>query len=398
MSILTSSPAVQRPAAMALALAALVGLAACTEQPEQSEPAKPVRVLQVRLAAPGGSDSYTGAVRARVESDLAFRVGGKIVRRHVEVGQQVRSGDAIAELDAQDYALAVSAAGNQQRAAAAEAEQAAADAARFDRLAAQGFVSAAEAQRHRTRADAARERLGQARQEVELARNRSAYTMLRAPFDGVITSLRAEPGQVVEDGQPVATMAKGGEREIIVDLPESRVVEARRSTNGHASLWSGDGTRFAVTLRELAPIASTVTRTYRARYRIGPDAPPMELGMTATVWLEGDSSASAAGASVATLPASALHHRDGQPAVWTVPASGTPTLVPVQVVRYAENEVQVSGLREGELVVTAGVQKLNAGLQVVAVNEDGKPVADASGPGGTLRTAAANRPWPTVSR
>jgi RND family efflux transporter MFP subunit len=368
----------------AAAILAALLIAACSKPAATLVPPKPVRVQQVVLAPAGQDDSYTGSVRARVESEVAFRVGGKVVKRHVEVGQRVRAGDVIAELDGQDYALGVSATINQQQAAAVDAEQAASDATRWTRLAAQGFVSQTEAERYRSRADAARERVDQARRQVDLARNRAAYAVLRAPFDGVVTALRMEAGQVVGEGQPVATLAALGEREIAIDIPESRVLHAKRSTAATASLWAVDGTRFPVTLRELSPAATAATRTYRARYRIGPDAPPMELGMTATVWLGAVPTGSAA-QRVATLPASALHHQSGQSAVWTVPAvGGTPTLVPVQVVRYGQDDVQVTGVRDGQLVVTAGVQKLSAGMSVVAVNADGNPIS-AGMPG----------PWPT---
>jgi len=219
--------------------------------------------------------------------------------------------------------------------------------------------------------------LDQARRQVELARNRAAYTVLRAPFDGVVSALHIEAGQVVGEGQAVVTLAKLGEREIVIDIPESRVLGAKSASGATASLWSSDGVRFPVRLREVSPVASVDTRTYRARYTIGAGAPPMELGMTASVWL-GNKSGGIAATRVATLPASALHHHDGAPAVWTVaPGGSTPSLVPVQVLRYEQELVSVTGLREGQLVVTAGVQKLFPGMKVLAVNSEGRPVTAA---------------------
>lgn len=357
---------------LAVAAGTVLLLAACSNPVATVAPPKPVRVQPVVLAAADRQESFTGAVHARVESDLAFRVGGKVVQRHVEVGQQVRAGQVIAELDATDFGLGVAAALNQQQAAAVDAEQAASDAARFARLLDEGAVSQGDVERQRARADAARERLDQARRQVELARNRAAYATLRAPFDGVVTALRLEAGQVVSEGQPVATLAAAGEREIVIDLPESRVVAAKRSA-ATASLWASDGARFAVTLRELSPSASSATRTYRARYRVGPDAPPMELGMTATVWV--GAGGDARRSSVATLPASALFHRDGHAAVWTVEGNGSaPTLVPVEVVGYGQDEVQVTGLAAGQLVAIAGVQKLSPQMKVVAVDSADRPV------------------------
>jgi RND family efflux transporter MFP subunit len=359
-------------AILALAAAALA-LSACSKPAEVAAPPKPVRVQQVALAAAEQEESYTGAVHARVESDVAFRVGGKVVRRAVEVGQRVRAGDLLAQLDPQDYALALAAAANQEQAAAAEAAQAAADARRFNRLAEQGFVSEAEAQRYRSRATATSERLDQARHETELARNRAAYAALRAPFDGIVMATQAEVGQVVSAGQPVVTLAGLGDREIVVDIPESRLPQAKRKS-AFATLWVANAHRFAVSLRELSPVASAATRTYRARYQVGRDAPPMELGMTATVWI--DSESGDAPARTARLPASALHHREGAPAVWVVPAAGgAPVLTPVQVVRYGADEVQVSGVRDGELVVVAGVQTLYPQMHVVAIDADGRQIA-----------------------
>jgi len=240
-------------APLALTLGATLLLAACTKTPPAVAIPKPVRVQTVTLAAPDRRESFTGAVHARVESDLAFRVGGKVVRRNVDVGQRVRAGDVIAAVDAQDYALGLDAAAHEQQAAAVDAAQAASDAGRFDRLLAQGAVSQGDVERQRARADAARERLEQARRQAELARNRAGYAVLCAPFDGVITALRLEAGQVVAEGQAVASIAASGEREIVVDLPESRVLQARRMPLASATLWSDGGKPFAVALRELAP-------------------------------------------------------------------------------------------------------------------------------------------------
>jgi len=372
----TFSPTRLVPFALAASTALL--LAACSKPGATVTPPKPVRVQPVVLTAADKQESFTGAVRARVESDLAFRVGGKVIQRLVEVGQQVRAGQVIAELDAADYGLGVAAALNQQQAAAVDAEQAASDAARFARLLSEGAVSQGDVERQRARADAARERLDQARRQVELARNRAGYAVLRAPFDGVVTALRLEAGQVVSEGQPVATLAAKGEREIVIDVPESRVLATKRST-ATASLWASDGARFAVALRELSPIASAATRTYRARYRVGADAPPMELGMTATVWL--GAGGDARRPAVATLPASALVHRDGRAAVWNVDANGgATTLVPVEVIAYGQDDVQVTGLATGQLVAVAGVQKLTPQMKVVAVDGDDKPVLAQAAP------------------
>lgn len=378
-----------RPA-LVLAAASTVVLAACSKPQPPAPPPKPVRAMPVVLTTDHDGASFTGAVRARVESDLAFRVGGKVVRRHVEVGERVKAGDPIATLDAADYDLGLQAALAQQQAASVDAAQAAADAERFARLLADGAMSAGDVERQRARADAARERLTQAQRQVELARNRASYAVLRAPFAGVVTQLRVEAGQVVAEGQPVAGLAADGEREIVVDVPESRIAQLR-TASASASLWSGGGERFPVALREVSPVAAPGTRTYRARYRVvervverrgEATADALRLGMTATVWLDaGPGTHGKSAAPVALLPASALHHRDGQPAVWTIDrSSGAPARVPVTVVRFGQDEVAVTGLASGQWVATAGVQKLAEGMRVAAVSEDGRALADAGAP------------------
>lgn len=365
------------PRSRARELAVFVSvLAGCSAPPAPVAPPKSVRVMAVTAGQDRDQASFTGAVRARVEADLAFRVGGKVVRRHVEVGQRVRAGDPIAELDGADYALGLAAAVAQQQAAAVDAAQASSDAERFARLQAEGAMSAGDVERQRARADAARERLTQAQRQAELARNRAAYAVLRAPFDGVVTQLRLEAGQVVAEGQAVAALAANGEREIVIDVPESRVALLRQAS-ATASLWSGDGSRFSVVLRELSPSAAAGTRTYRARYRLpaSKDTEQAQLGMTATVWLD-TGAGGPERAPVAVLPASALHHRDGQPAVWTVDRErGRATRVPVEVVRYGQDEVAVRGLGAGLWVATAGVHKLTEGMQVTAVDAEGRVLA-----------------------
>lgn len=384
-----------RTTILGLPLAALV-LAACSAPAPPPAVPKPVRVQPAALAPAVDEASFTGAVRARVESDLSFRVGGKVLRRAVDVGQRVRAGELIAALDAEDYGLGLAAAINQQQAAQVEAEQAASDARRFAALLAEGAISEGDAERQRARAAAARERLDQAARGVALARNRGDYAALRAPFDGVVTSMRLEVGQVVGEGQPVVSLARDGEREIVVDLPESRVQRAQ-SSSATAALWTAEGRRFAVSLRELAPLASPVTRTYRARYRIGgiggigADAPPMELGMTAIVFLAERNAAHTQ--PVARLPASSLHQHDGRPAVWAVGSDGRLVLVPVQLVRFGQDEVQLAGLADGQLVVTAGTQKLAEGMAVSAVDAQGRTVAHAP-PGDAALATAQSRGAP----
>ena len=362
-------PRAKRGALLTTLVVLSLSLTACEKPEPRAVPAKPVRVQRVILTDSAVEESYTGVVRARVETDLAFRVGGKIVRRLVDVGQHVAPGEPIARLDPQDYELAAQSARSQYEAAVIEARNAASDEARFRRLMAEGFVSHAGHERQKAQADAARERVKQARRQLELAQNRASYSILRAPVSGVITAVRFEIGQVVADGQGIATLAADGDREIVVDIPESRVAQLREARTT-ATLWASDSMHFGVSLRELSPAASNATRTYRARFRIDGNAPPMQLGMTASVWLKVEN-----GKTSTTLPASALHQRHGQPAVWLLdPVGSRVVLTPVEVIHYGQDEVQLAGLPGGALVVTAGTQKVDASLRVTAVDADGNPV------------------------
>jgi len=372
-------PRAKRGALLATLVASSLILAACEKPEPQAVPAKPVRVQRVILTDTAVEESFTGVVRARVETDLAFRVGGKIVRRLVDPGQHVAAGEPIAHLDPEDYELAAQAARNQYAAATVEARNAASDEARFRRLMAEGFLSNASHERQKAQADAARERVEQARRQLELARNRASYSILRAPVSGVITAVRFEIGQVVTEGQGIATLAADGDREIVVDIPESRVAQVRGARTT-ATLWASNRGHFGVILRELSPTASNATRTYRARFRVNGDAPPMRLGMTASVWLKLNN-----GRTSTTLPASALDQRNGQPAVWLVnPVESRVALTPVEVIGYGQDEVQLAGLPGGALVVTAGTQKVNASLRVTAVDVEGKPINAIASPAAHL--------------
>ena len=245
--------------------AASLLLTACSEPPAPAAVVKPVFVTAVTPANSAQIRSFTSVARARVETELGFRTGGKVVERLVEVGDSVKAGQVLARLDPADYQLAVKAAADQMQAASVDAQQAASDEARFRRLLADGSVGAADHERQKARADAAAARLDQANRQLELARNREAYATLVAPYAGVVTTLRFERGQVVAEGQPVLSLARDGEREIVAELPEDWVGRAR-SLVATAAPWNDPKSQVRLVLRELSPQASVQGRTYRARY------------------------------------------------------------------------------------------------------------------------------------
>lgn len=347
--------------------AASLLLTACSQPPAPAAIVKPVFVTTVTPTNSAQTRSFTSVIRARVETELGFRTGGKVVDRRVEVGDSVKAGQVLARLDPVDYQLAVKAAADQVQAASVDAQQAASDEARFRRLLADGSVGAADHERQKARADAAAARLDQANRQLELARNREGYAALVAPYAGVVTALRFERGQVVSEGQPVLSLARDGDREIVAELPEDWVGRAR-SLVATATPWNDQTSQVRLVLRELSPQASAQGRTYRARYSAAPvsrePVAALPLGSTMQLTL----SAPHAGPATAVLPVSALVKGSGPAGVWTLNAKGSGlVLTPVQVVAIDDATVQVTGLAAGSKVVSVGAQKLDAGMAVRAV-------------------------------
>jgi len=345
---------------LSVAIAAL--LSACSPPPP-AEALRTVRTAEIRYDKAQETNRYTGTVQARHEVDQAFRVGGKVVARKIDVGQTVRDGDVLAVLDDTDYRLAEDAARQQLVAATAAARQAESDQRRNQELIGDGAVSASEDENTQTKAQAARAAAEAEARKLELARNRLQYTVLRASRSGVVTAVRVEVGQVVAEGQPVVAIANPGEPEIVVDVPEDQVASFKTARYS-ASLASAPDKIFDVALRELAPQAAAQTRTYRARLK--PVTPrPLPLGATATLV----SQRAGAEQAVAAIPAAAITQANGKPALWVLRRDGsepvaTVHLTGVEMHGYRNDEVLVSGLPAGTLVVTAGVQKMAPGLRV----------------------------------
>lgn len=366
--------------------AASLWLAACSQPAAPPALVRPVFVTTVHPTQTAQSRSFTSTVRARVEGDLGFRTGGKVVERLVEVGEAVKAGQVLARLDPIDYQLAVNAAADQVQAAQVDAAQAASDEARFRRLLADGSVGAADHERQKARADAAAARFDQARRQLALARNREGYAALVAPYAGVVTAIRFERGQVVAEGQPVIALARDGEREVVVDLPEDWVGRARGLT-ATATPWADARTALPMVLRELAPQASAQGRTFRARFAATAasrtQVSALPLGSTVQLTL----SAPAAGPATVSLPVSALLKGSGQPGVWTVNAPGTGLVfTPVGVVQDDEATVRLTGVPAGARVVTVGAQTLDAGMAVRAIERS--PEATTSATSAAATTAA----------
>ena len=358
--------------AVTLAVAAL--LSACTPDKPPVEAPRPVRTAEIRYDAIREANRYAGNVQSRFEVDHAFRVGGKVARRLVDVGQFVHEGDVLAVLDDGDYRLAEEAARQQWTVAVAQARQAESDRKRLGSLKADGSVSVADDEHAHSGAQTAQATEEAQARQLELARNRLKYTVLRASRGGVVTAVRVEVGQVVAEGQPVVAIADPGTPEIVVDVPEDHLI-AFKKAHFKASLASAPDQPFEVALRELSPQAAAQTRTYRARLKPA-DARPLPLGATATLITD----RVVADVQVAAIPATALTQANGHPAVWLVKHAGNePTgsvdLMPVAVHGYRNDLAMVSGVPAGGQVVTAGVQKMAPGLKVAL---PGAALAEAS--------------------
>lgn len=352
--------------------AILLGLAACGNGESAAGPGRPVLVAKPTVV-PAAGLAFPGEVRAREESPLAFRVGGKLVRREVDVGDRVARGDLLAVLDPADLGTQVRAAEARLSAADAQLTRAAADRARHAALAARQLVSrsALDAQEAAWRAADGEARA--ARAAAELARNQAAHTRLVAPADGVIASRQAEAGQVVAAGQPVFTLAADGGREVAIALPESVIGSFAVGQPVEIELWAAPGERLAGRFREISPAADPVARTYAARVALDDaDAPRVALGQSARVYVPGRGGA-------LSVPLSAVQgDAEGAATVWVF-ANGRVRPVPVETGAFGADTVPVrAGIGPDDWVVVAGGHLLRDGQEARAVDRHNRPVAAAA--------------------
>ncbi|MBY0224793.1 MAG: efflux RND transporter periplasmic adaptor subunit [Hyphomicrobium sp.] len=349
------------PVLRANLLAVLAGLAVagCNAEADVPSATRPqaVETVTVKLEPAGRTWSYVGTVKPRYQSDLGFRVGGKIIDRSVEVGSWTKKGDVIARLDPSDFELALAAQEAELAAAQVGRDETVAALERFRVLFRDGHVAQAALDQRQSATAEARSRVERALRNVELARNQLAYSTLVADSDGVVTSLPVEVGQVVAPGQLIARVARGDAIEVEVALPEQDVAAAREAM-AEADLWGNRGSRVAATLREVAPDADPVSRTYRARFALtnfANSAP--DFGRTASLYLRARSAGF-----VAKLPISAIANENGKPVAWVVSDDGRHAVArPVTILAYERDGVLVSeGLANGDRVVALGVHMLDA--------------------------------------
>jgi RND family efflux transporter MFP subunit len=349
---------------LGLTLAA-VSLAACNEITAQpAAPARPVLVRAVHYQQQVPERSFVGSIRPRIESDLGFRVTGKVEKRLVEVGARVEAGQALATLDEVDLKLQAEQAEAEFRAATGVLAQASAAESRAKDLRQKGWATDAQLDQAKATADEARARLNRAERSVELTKNSLSYATLIADTAGVVTATLIEPGQVVAAGQTAIRVARLAEKEVVVAIPETLLSRAR-SGEARVSVWSRPDKRYVAKLRELAPSADAMTRTYLAKFSIPEADDDVQLGMTAPLTLS-----DAAGARVARLPLTALFNQGDGPSLYVADdASGAVTRKHVSVKAYESSDVLIDGgVDEGADVVVVGVQKLDPAQKVRVVS------------------------------
>lgn len=348
-----------------LAIIAAQLLAGCSPSPEPiHQEIRPVRTVIAGRSTGALGAAYSGEIRARYESQLGFRTGGKIVSRMVEVGSHVRQGQPLLQLDPSQELLQVTAAGADADAARSRVAQARVDLQRLQQLQARNFAAQAEVDQQRLLLDQSEAQLRAAQARQQLNANLRGYTTLVADRDGVVSAIGAEAGQVVAAGQPVVTLAADGEREVAISVPESRVDELRNAKALQVTVWAHPGQSWRGTLRQLAPDTDSVTRTYSARVTIEqPDPARLRLGMTASVAVP-----DAQGLSAIRLPLTAIVDRGAQRQVWVVePGTQRVAARTVQLGGAQNDSVLVTaGLSGGETVVSAGVHMLQPGQRVRA--------------------------------
>jgi len=374
--VLRSVSLVQLGRALSASTLLCLVLASCSRPVEKVEEIRPVRAMVVAAGTGKTIIELAGEIQPRYESQLGFRVGGKLIARKVEVGTLVKRGQVLMQLDPLDLQLAQS----QAKAAVSATEStlalAKADLDRYRELRQKNFVSQALLDAKEAAYKSAIASHEQANAGLKVQANQSSYSTLYADADGVITAVQAEVGQVVAAGTPVVKLARTAEKEVRVSIPEDQIEVLRQVTDLAVKTWANSNVAISGRLRELSPIADPATRTYTAKISLPRAGPEIRLGMTATVQF------AVPALPGIHLPMTALVNSKEGTAVWVV-ESGVVKLVPVQVASATGTEVLIAqGLSAGQSVVTAGVNQLRPGQKVSllgqelsAINEDTKPAA-----------------------
>jgi RND family efflux transporter MFP subunit len=352
----------------ASSVAAVVALSLRTpEAAAVSDPRQDPPIVRLATAgrATGSERGFTGVIGARVQSNLGFRVAGKIVERLVNVGQQVKAGQPLMRIDETDLRLALTAKRNAVAAARASVVKLDADEQRYAKLMNSGWSPRQRYEQAKAALDTAEAQLAAAEAEARVAENEATYSILVADADGTVVDTLGEPGQVVSAGQTVIRLAQAGPREAVVALPET--VRPAIGSAAEASVYGSDGRRYTAHLRQLSDSADAQTRTYEARYVLDGDAAAAPLGATVTIRL-----ASEASRREVQVPLGALLDDGRKTGVWVLDrATSTVHFRPVDLVRVSGESAVISGVSAGDPVVSLGAHLLQEGVRVRTASEGG---------------------------
>jgi RND family efflux transporter MFP subunit len=357
----------RRSTLLTVALAATLGFAGCGKPPARTEEIRPVRSITVSAGDNAIGDTYAGEVRPRYESELGFRIPGKILERLVNGGDTVKQGQVLARLDPKDLVLSEDSARAQLAALDAQLAVARSDYERNKKLFDEDVIGAAGLDHYQASYRAARAQVEAARAQLRSSGNQTAYAELRADHDGTVTAVLAEPGQVVTAGQTVLRLAHSGEIEVAANVPENRIAHIHSGLPVQVSLWAAGGAAIPGSIRELASSADPATRTYALRVSVPQPPPEMKLGMTASVRIP-----MSGVPKLMHIPVGALVEQQDKQGVWVFDtASRTVRFHPVAIAGVNDNEILIAGgLKDGDVVVTAGAPLLLPGQKVRLMPRD----------------------------
>ncbi|MEE3455235.1 MAG: efflux RND transporter periplasmic adaptor subunit, partial [Succiniclasticum sp.] len=325
-----------------------------------------VRTMTVGETVADGTATYPGEVRGKYESNLAFQTGGKIVSRSVNLGDTVRAGQVLMELDPKDVRQSYDADQAAYQAALSNYNLAKENYARYSKLYEQNAVSAMARDQYKTQLDAADATLKSARAKWNASRNQMEYTQLVSDHDGTVAAISGEIGQVVGAGTPVVTIVRDGSREIQIYVPENRLGQIRPNQPAKITFWALNDSMASGHISEIAPMADSVTRTYKVKVAVDTMPEAVKLGMTAKVTLQNGTE------NVIEIPSGAVYQTGEQPQVWVI-RNKKATLVNVKTAGYeGSNVIIAGGLAIGDVVVTGGVNKLAEGQEVRLEGSDTK--------------------------
>ncbi|MEI8361814.1 MAG: efflux RND transporter periplasmic adaptor subunit [Betaproteobacteria bacterium] len=361
-------------------------LTACDKPLPPLAPPRPALVMVVGATAISNAMVLVGEVRPRYESSQSFRIDGKVIARNVDVGALVKKGQVIARLDATDAHLSASAASADVRAAVATYELTASEVERQRQLFAKKFISASALDIREAELKTANARLAQIKAQANVSANQTQYTNLTADRDGVVTMIRAEPGQVIKAGEAIAKIADTKEFEVLVAVPESRMAEVKLNAAAVVKMWAYQQKSYVGVVREVAPAADSATRTFNVRVSIKNADEAVRLGMTAGVKFnplapqplaQSSDQKSELPETELLIPNSALTALNGKKMVWVIDANNKAQPREVVAGQFREDGVLVtSGLQAGERIAIAGVHTLIKDQTVKPIFED-KPILDA---------------------